>query len=112
MIRNNGIEIDRRARTISHRGVTTKFNEHGQKNDVAFPLLCHLILGAGTSIHGLFHLIYGNDPDGGPIEGPHVFSVRMNQCRHRYLRALGLQVRKWRISGVSFYCVVPIYEVN
>ena len=112
MIRNNGIEIDRRARTISHRGVTTNFREQTQRNDVTFPALCHLILSAGASTTELFRLIYGDDPEGGPIEGHHVFVIRMNQWKAAYLLALGLQVRKWRISGVSFYCVVPTYEVN
>jgi len=112
MIRNNGIEIDRRARTISHRGVTTKFVEHGLRNDVTFPSLCHLILSAGASTAELFHLIYGDDPDGGPIEGHHVFHIRLCQWKIRHLRPLGLQVRRWRISGVSFYCVVPTYEMN
>lgn len=112
VIRYNGITIDREKRTISHGEQSYTFLGKRRGSDVSFPMLCHMVLGPGLSVHEMFDLIYREDPDGGPIEGPHMLLVTLNQMEKKCLKKLGLEWRAWRIASVNFYCIVPTYQLT
>lgn len=107
MIMHKGIRIDQTERTISRFNIVTKF---GSGN--SFEGVCHLILGGGMSKEMLFWHLYSNDPEGGPIAGPPMLAVRMNQWIKRYLRNLRLEIRSERIASVDFYEIVPMEEAR
>lgn len=112
VIRYNGITIDREKRTVSHNKKSYTFScVRRRKVDVTFRLLLHLVCGPGLSVTELFNLIYADDPDGGPLEGPHILLVNLNQLEKRVLAPLDLEWRAWRLAGVNFYCVVPKYQL-
>lgn len=108
VIRYDRIELDRENRTVTHRGQTHRFNKG---NNVQFKLFCHLLLGAGLSLEMLFQMIYGDDPDGGPMEGPHYFLIALNHMEKRWMNRLELEWRVWRIAGVNFYAIVPKHRL-
>jgi hypothetical protein len=107
MVRHNGIEIDPGERSIRHRG--RKWTTH-TKNSQVYRGLEALIIGGGLSTAQLFWIVFGHDSDGGPIEGPHIFHIRFQQWRTIFER-LDLELQKTKISGVSFYQLVPKYRV-
>jgi hypothetical protein len=111
----NGIEIDRMQCVITHRNRSRWFRSPRIELDesILFKSLTYLILGGGVSRAQLFWHIYGNDPEGGPIAGPQIFSIRFYQWAEQGIfRHLDLQLRTQRISGVSFYELVPTYHVE
>jgi hypothetical protein len=109
MITFKGIEIDRASRTISHRGVTRYFTR--TTSFARFRMLVFFLLAGGASKEMAFWHVYGGDPDGGPETGEKCVQVMMSQATEWHLRKLGLEFRSWRIAGVSFYEIVPTYEL-
>jgi hypothetical protein len=105
MIRHNGITIDRKTRTISHAGAAYQFRIPMNGCDVAFTSVCHLVLGPGFSLNDLFDLAYSDDADGGPDGGPDQLLCYMNSWPRRFLDRLGIELRAWKISGVTRYCI-------
>src|SRR5882672_10924168 len=110
MITFKGITIDRIERTISHRGITRNFNLGRQH--VRFKMLVFFLLAGGASKEMAFWHVYGDDPEGGPESGEKCVQVMMTQSTEWHLRKLGLEFRSWRIAGVSFYEIVPTYELQ
>lgn len=106
MVRHNGIEIDPGERSIRHRGQkwTTL-----QKNSQVYRSIEALIIGGGLSTAQLFWIVFGHDPDGGPMEGPHVFFIRFNQWKPIF-KQLDLELRKTKIVGVMYYELVPVHR--
>jgi hypothetical protein len=103
MIRYDGIEIDTIERTITHAGVTKKF-DNGSRS---FEKVCYFILGDRVTLEAAFNRFYGDDPDGGPIAGPQVFNIDLNRWQHLYLNRLRLEWRGYVVAGTSFYEIVP-----
>jgi hypothetical protein len=101
VVRHNGITIDFKVRTISHLGRTRKFTKHE-----AFDKVSYFILAGYASLEMAFWRFYGDDLDGGPDEGPHVFNVLLAQYQSRFLDELRLEWRSFKIAGVSFYEIV------
>jgi hypothetical protein len=116
MIRYRGITIDRSTRTITHRGRAHTFQEskRGRGESVVFKSLVYLILGGAVSREQLFWHIYGNDPEGGPIDGYHIFDIHFQRWEkeQRYFSKLDLELRAQKISGVMFYELVPTYQLG
>ena len=83
VIRCNGIEIDRKARTVTHCGERYIFNY--SRANVRFRAFLDLVLSGGLSLEQLFDRIYGNDPNGGPESGPHYFLIVLNQWEKKFL---------------------------
>jgi hypothetical protein len=110
VIRYNGIELDRKNRTVTHLDETYVFQRHPRS--VRFELFCHLVLGGGLSMHMLFDLFYQDDPEGGPIEGPHYFLIVLNHMEKSFFDRLQVEWRAWRIAGVNFYCIVPKQQLR
>jgi hypothetical protein len=105
MIRHNGIVIDRKAQSITHRGATWRPQQRRSPARM-FRAISMLILGGGVSTHQLFWHVYGDCKDGGPLAGPQIFNV----CLCMWLpifEQLQLEVRKERTAGVSFFRLVP-----
>jgi len=65
-----------------------------------------LILGDGVSVEQLFFHIYGPREDGGPLDGPRIFYVLFHKWASIFAQ-LDLEMRKLKIAGVTFYCLVP-----
>jgi len=110
VIRCNGIEIDRKTRTVTHLGARYIFPTH--KRSVRDKVFYHLVLGGGISLEMMFYLIYGDDPEGGPLGGPHYFLILLNQMEKSFFDYLQVEWRVWRIAGVNFYCIVPKHQLR
>lgn len=106
MIWHNGIMIDRKTHTIEHnfnrRVFTGKFNGGRQ---VMFRTWEAMILGE-MSNHELFHHVYGNEPDGGPLFGVHIFYVRFAQWDSE-LKRMQLKIIRDKRAGNVHYKMVP-----
>lgn len=110
MIRYKGIVIDQKQRSITHRGVT--WRQRARRDDaVMFRSVAMLILGNGVSKDQLFWHIYGDDPEGGPIDGPHVFDIRFAMWR-KLFASLQLELRRVKTAGVFYFCLVPALQVQ
>lgn len=105
MIRTNGITIDRKGRTITHRGKVFFFN-HMLGRNKRFELACYFILMGGASKEMAFWHLYADDPDGGPIDGPHIIHILLNKLATD-LAEIWLSTRSWKLAGISFYEIVP-----
>lgn len=117
MIRYKGIEIDRDRGIIRHRGRERKFHcykKNGRDGEsIQFKTMVYMILGGGVSIQQMFWHVWADDPEGGPLEGPHVFNVYFAQWRQRgVFWKLDLDLRTTKISGVTFYHVEPTYQLG
>ncbi len=110
MIKYNGITIDRALRTIAYRGRTHQFKGPLTRN-IKFDIACSLLLDAGVSKEMLFWRIFGNDLDGGPLSGESHIQVTLNHVAQDFAR-LRIEIRSWRIAGVTFYCAVPMFEIS
>jgi hypothetical protein len=106
VVRFNGIEIDPATCAIRHRGREWKT---WRKNSQVFLTIEALIIGGGMSTAQLFWRVFGHDPDGGPMEGPHIFHIRFNQWRPIFEK-LDLELRMVKLAGVAFYQLVPIHR--
>ena len=89
VIRTDGIEIDLKRKTISHRGHRERFVK-----PLSFALTCHLILGFFNRSE-LFDLLYGDREDDGSIQGGNQIATMFAQKRAIFER-LGLQFDKIR----------------
>lgn len=107
MVRHNGISIDMKARTIAHRDIVRSFN-----TKTIFEKVCYFILGGGVSVEMAFFKFYGDDPEGGPLEGTKVINIQLDQWQHRFLTAMELEWRSHKIAGVSFYEIVPKFKLR
>jgi hypothetical protein len=113
VIRYNGIEIDREAMTIRHRGHLYEATERradgrgGRRGQhVQFPAFQHLILGGGLSVWQLFDMVYGDLKSGGPDDGPHIFWVAFVAWNPVY-RSLGLVMHHESRGGLKRYQLIP-----
>lgn len=83
MLRLNDIVIDPVNRSISHNGKTVYFSPHGKKRlggrNLKFDLACRLIIGPPAGSSELFDDLYGDYPDGGPMEGAKVIVVMLQR---------------------------------
>lgn len=113
MIRYQGIEIDRKAATISHKGYV--YNLKGDRHQgggrakiqVQFTALQALILHPeGMTVGQLFDHVYGDREDGGPDRGPGIFNVCFNQWRKIFI-GLNLCLHKEKKAGLIYYRLVP-----
>lgn len=104
MIRYRGITIDRETMTIRHAGHTAQFVRPDQR--VKFGIMKLLILSNGIGAKKLFDLIYGDDPDGGPLEGPHVMHIKFKQWAATFA-VLNLQLVNKKAAGIVRYELVP-----
>lgn len=109
MITFKGIEIDRAGRAISHRGVTHEFSR--TRNASRFKMALFFLLAGGASKEMAFWHLYGNDPDGGPESGELCIATMLTQLQICHLRELQLEIRSWKIAGVTFYEIVPVFEL-
>ncbi len=78
----------------------------------AFRATCYFILGGCVSFEMAFFYIYGDDPEGGPEMGPHIFNVLLARWQQTFLRKLDLEWRSHKIAGVSFYEIVPTFKLK
>lgn len=110
VIRYNGIEVSRENRTVSHLGETHQFAR--KVDHKLFELFCYVLLSGGVSKEQSFYHLYANDPDGGPLAGPHIFHILINKLELMFFARLQIEWRAWRISGVNFYSIVPKHQVH
>lgn len=103
MIRWRGVAIDRRERTISHRGKTFRFRRTSRK--VTFDLTCTLLLAGPKTMAELVDLIYRGQ-DGGPLGADNAIHVSMRMMMGHYGR-LGLALRKRTGCGRNRYWLEP-----
>jgi hypothetical protein len=92
MIRWNGLEIDRKRRTV-RRGETIVQMYVNRRTCLKFNVLCALMLAGPVSASRIFDLLYENDEDGGPLSGHHIITTCMCQLRPVYT-ALSLKLCK------------------
>lgn len=97
MIRHRGITIDRRRRVMNYAGDL-------HLPPVMFRLASTLLLAGPQSRRTLFDLVYGGDPDGGPLWDS--LSVQMNDLQKR-LAAVGITLRRERRGGFKNYWAEP-----
>lgn len=102
MIRVGDIFIDVETRTISRNGYSKswKKGKNGGKS-CGFYLFHHLLLSGGVSWAQLLELLYGNDPNGGPLSFSYMH-VRINQYQ-LLLDNLNLRLCNERRGTVRFY---------
>lgn len=106
MIFHNGIAIDRKTHTITHnfnsRHFTGKYNGGRQ---LMFRTWEAMILG-DMSAAELFECLYGEDPNGGPMFGLHIFYVRIAQWEPE-LKRMQLRIIRDKRAGQTYYKMVP-----
>jgi hypothetical protein len=105
---SNGIELDRANKTVTHAGESYAWRP--QDVNRAFDTFCFVLLSDGVSKEQVFFHIYGDDPDGGPLEGPHIFHIVLNRLDKEFFDRLQIEWRSWRIAGVHFYSIVPRHQ--
>ena len=109
MIRCKGIEIDRANAVITHGIAKVHFGgrwREGVLRGKKFMLVQHLILSGGVTKKQLFDLFYGDDPDGGPLDGFHIFDIYMSQIKS-YIVRLHLHMHKEKRGGETYYRLEP-----
>lgn len=110
VIRYNGIDLDRVNRRVVHAGESHQF---AMKEDhKLFDTFCFVLLSGGVSKEQMFFHIYHDDPDGGPLEGPHIFHIMLNKLEKTFFDRLEIEWRAWRIAGVNFYSIVPKHQFH
>jgi hypothetical protein len=109
---SNGITIDRQARTITNRTRTIKFDRPRPGFDPGWKLITYLMLSGGASLAMAFWHIYGSDSDGGPLGGTECFDSWLKQWERTKFKELDVEWRSWRIAGVTFYEIVPVYQLH
>jgi hypothetical protein len=110
VIRYNGIEISREEFRVSHMGETHQFMPKDRNR--LFEVFCYVLLSGGVSKEQIFYHLYANDPEGGPLEGPHIFHILINKMEKTFFDRLQIEWRSWRISGVNFYSIVPKHQFH
>lgn len=109
IIRHNGIAINYRDMSVTHRGFTYRQNSQRWKG-YNFKTLELLILGAPVTRQRLFEHVYGLPEDGGPIDGVHVFDIRICILRP-ILKKLQLDLTKFKRAGEQYFGLVPHADV-
>lgn len=90
-LQRNGIIINPAARTVTYKTKTITFgqwNGHNRKFDV----FCRLSLGEPATYQELFDDLFGDDPEGGPLEGTKYMMVVLCQLQRKVIDPLGLTV--------------------
>jgi hypothetical protein len=100
MIRYRGVEIDRKNRTISNRGVTIKFGKY------SFELLSALLLAIPKTKYEITDIVYRNNVDGGPLSGAETIEVLMCQ-RRSDIKRLNLAMLRSGPVGFRHYSLEP-----
>lgn len=100
MIRFGNVTIDRKKRIITN-GKRSLHWVHGARI-VEFRLLQALLLSGGLTKKQLFDLLYGWDPEGGPLHGVNIVSVMMVRL-HKKMRHLNVELRKSRHNSYTVY---------
>lgn len=117
-IRINGIEIDRERTTISHRGRTKVFRTDWRSSNnrytkrgtsMTFDSIVHMLLSGGITKPDLYDKVYGHCRNGGPLDGPHIFDVRVHQWKSLFAH-LYLRFEKSKRGGTMYYTLTPIPE--
>ncbi len=103
MIRHNGIEVERSRRgfIVRYCKRVETFERYAEKR-----LMHALILGGGLTRDCLFDLMYGHDPDGGPLKGRNLIDVRLAQWKPR-LEKMGLKIHREKRGGKMHLEIVP-----
>ena len=107
MSRHNGIVINRKWKTITHRGVTWR---PMADRALAFHAMTMMILGNGVSRRQLFSHVYGHRPDGGPLHGPKVFDVHFNHWKPVFAM-LQLELHRVKVAGEMLFSLAPTMQV-
>jgi hypothetical protein len=117
MIRHNGIEIDRERLIIRHRARSYRFRAHTARNaqygheNLAFESISHIILHGPISKEVLFEYVYGLSPHGGPLDGIHIFDVRIFQWKVIF-EHLDLELTKEKFNSTTRYTLTPKFNVQ
>lgn len=106
MIRYRGIAMDAKTSTITHAGYSRKFKRDNRNRPLMFLAFRWLILSGGLTRDEMFAHLYGDDPDGGPLDGPHVLHVKFATWRPDFDH-LKLVLRVEKISGRTRYELCP-----
>lgn len=117
MIRTDGIEIDRDNLTIRHRGrrwrsydSTARNAEYGHKS-LTFEAISHIILHGPITKTKLYEHVYGSSLNGGPLDGPHIFDVRIFQWKPIF-ELLDLELSKEKFNSTTCYRLTPKSNVQ
>lgn len=107
MIRHNGIEIDRVRQIIHHGNLKRRFSRAriGGHAPVMFKMWEALILGDCTR-EQLFNLLYGDCPEGGPVNGYNILNVRVS-AQQKAFAAMGLKWVSEKRGGIAHWSLVP-----
>lgn len=117
MITHNGIEIDRRNLVICHRGRRYYFNDSTARNaayghkSLAFEAISHIILHGPVTKLKLYDYVYGASSEGGPLDGPNIFDVRMFQWKPIF-ELLDLKLTKEKFNSTTRYTLTPKFNVQ
>lgn len=110
MIRFGTVTIDRKRKVISNGMRQHQFGDcnNGNHAFATFELLQHLLLAGGKTSRELFDLIYGNDPNGGPLGWWTVINVLICQRLQKtgILEKLGMDLRAEKCNGLKRYWVI------
>jgi hypothetical protein len=106
MIRFRGIRIDRYRCSIAHGGAEILFSGF-HKPSRRFDLACILLLAGPKTKFELFDMIYGDDPDGGPLEYTRVIDVMICQLKKQFT-AIGIDVRSDGLHTGRRYFAEPM----
>lgn len=104
MIRHNGITIVNLRNgglCVNHRKHRWVFHKPNEKR-----MWRALLLGGGLTRDRLIDIIYGDDPEGGPLRARNVIDVRLAQWKPRF-KALGLRLHKEKRGGQMHLELVP-----
>jgi len=108
MIRFGNITIDANNLLISNGARNHQWPtmlKNGRPMTVLFRLTKHLLLSGGMSRYELFDLLHKDDPEGGPLYGPHIIDIYLNQVRSKWDK-LGLTLHKNKVASEMRYWLV------
>ena len=110
MIRYGNISICSKTRTITHGARRHGFINptNGRPAHIRFKTIKHLLLADanGLTREQLFDHIYGDDVEGGPETGIHVFDVWFQQWVP-LLKKLHLKIHREKRSGMMYLRLIP-----
>ena len=103
MIRHNGITLDESAWQIKLDDRVVDFTNLNGLGKVQFRFVKYLLLAGPTGVtrEALFDHVYGDDPEGGPLYGHHIFDVMLIQCK-KHFASLGVECRRERRAGKMY----------
>jgi hypothetical protein len=100
MIRHNGITIDRKWQRVEHRGKARRFGA------CKFRLLCAMLLAGPKNADELFEIVYGDDPDGGPLTGRDIIDQHIHGLKEQ-ISDIGLELHSSRHHARLRYWLAP-----